>query len=373
MFTAKLSSSPAASSATAGILRLAANRQVDAAVKRVNPIQFQDWDKLLVQHPHHSFFHCAAWAKVLESTYGYTPTYFAINKAGAVHSLLPLMEVDSWLTGRRGVSLPFTDDCRPLSSDDNSFGRLVANALDFGKERGWRYIELKGGRELFEGASASLSFYAHRLQLSQDQDLMFSRLSGSVRRAIRKAVKSGVTVEISRSLDAVKAFYSLQCETRKMHGLPPQSFAFFRNVYEHVLSRNLGMVALARHGGRVIAAAVHFHLGQQAIYKYGASNKSFQHLRANNLIMWEAIKWHARNGSTMLDLGRTSLTNEGVRRFKLGWGVEEKSIEYVKYDLRQDCFVSEPDESFGWYNRFFQMMPLSLSRMIGTALYRHWA
>jgi Acetyltransferase (GNAT) domain len=373
VFTAKLSNSSAASSATAGILRLAANRPVDAAVQRVNPAQYQDWDKLLAPHPHHSFFHGAAWARVLESTYGFTPTYFAINKAGTIQSLLPLMEVDSWLTGRRGVALPFTDDCRPLSSDDDSFGRLVKSAMDFGKDRGWRYMELRGGRELFEGASPSLSFYVHRLNLIQDQDLMFSRLSGSVRRAIRKAVKSGVTVEISRSLDAVKAFHSLQCKTRKIHGLPPQSFAFFRNIYEHVLSQNLGMVALARHNGRVIAAAVHFHLGSQAIYKYGASDKSYQHLRGNNLVMWEAIKWHARNGSTMLDLGRTSLTNEGVRRFKLGWGAEEKPIEYVKYDLRQDRFVLEPDESFGWYNRCFNTMPVLLSRMIGAALYRHWA
>ena len=128
-----------------------------------------------------------------------------------------------------------------------------------------------------------------------------------------------------------------------------------------------------RHQGRLVAAAVHFHLGQQAIYKYGASDKSFQHLRGNNLVMWEAIKWHAQQRLTTLDLGRTSLANEGVRRFKLGWGVEEKSIEYVKYDLRQDRFLSEPDESFGWYNRCFQMMPVFLSRMIGAALYRHWA
>lgn len=373
MFTTKLSNSTAASTATAGILRLAANRLVDAAAQPVNPAQHRDWDKLLAQHPHHSFFHGAAWARVLESTYGFTPAYFAVQKAGAIQSLLPLMEVDSWLTGRRGIGLPFTDHCGPLASNDESFGQLLKNAVDFGRNRRWRYIELRGGRELFEEASPSLSFYGHRLNLVADQDLMFAQLSGSVRRAIRKAAKSGVTVEISRSLDAIKAFHSLQCKTRKLHGLPPQSFAFFRNIYEHVLSRNLGIVILASYRGNLIAAAVHFCLRSQAIYKYGASDKSFQHLRGNNLVMWEAIKWHVRNGATTLDLGRTSLTNEGVRRFKLGWGVEEKTIDYVKYDLRQDRFVSESDESFGWHNRCFQMMPVFLSRVVGHALYRHWA
>ena len=123
----------------------------------------------------------------------------------------------------------------------------------------------------------------------------------------------------------------------------------------------------------MIAAAVHFYQGVQAIYKYGASDKSFQHLRGNNLVMWEAIKWHVRQGSTSLDMGRTSLVNDGVRRFKLGWGVEESIIEYLKYDLRRECFMSESDGSFGWHNRFFQLMPVSLSRMIGAVLYRHWA
>ena len=45
------------------------------------------------------------------------------------------MEVDSWLTGRRGISLPFTDDCEPLCADDETFKSLVANALAFGRSR----------------------------------------------------------------------------------------------------------------------------------------------------------------------------------------------------------------------------------------------
>ena len=349
------------------------NRPASAAVQPVNPADCKDWDGAVARHPDHSFFHSAAWAAVLERTYNFTPGYFAINKGGRIESLLPLMEVDSWLTGRRGIALPFTDDCHPLASDPESFRRLVQSAVEFGKARGWRYIEFRGGNSLFAGASPSLCYYTHSLDLLNDEVAMFGRLSSSVRRAVRKAIKSGVTIELSSSLDAVKAFHALQCKTRKLHGLPPQSFRFFRNIHEQVLARNLGIIVLACYQGRVIAGAVHFHLGRQAIYKYGASDRAFQRLRGNNLVMWEAIKWHAHNGSTSLDLGRTSLANDGVRRFKLGWGVEEKTIQYVKYDLRRDCFVSEPDESFGWYNWCFQVMPVALSRMVGAALYRHWA
>ena len=46
-------------------------------------------------------------------------------KAACCVPLLPLMEVDSWLTGRRGISLPFTDECEPLYPDAESFKNLL--------------------------------------------------------------------------------------------------------------------------------------------------------------------------------------------------------------------------------------------------------
>jgi lipid II:glycine glycyltransferase (peptidoglycan interpeptide bridge formation enzyme) len=122
-----------------------------------------------------------------------------------------------------------------------------------------------------------------------------------------------------------------------------------------------------------VAGAVFFHFGKTAIYKFGASNEAFQHLRANNLVMWEAIKWHAMRGFAVLDFGRTSLGNEGLRRFKLGWGTRERRIDYFRYDQRKSGFVTARDESSGWHNRIFRILPVSLSRLVGAASYRHVA
>ena len=89
--------------------------------------------------------------------------------------------------------------------------------------------------------------------------------------------------------------------------------------------------------------------------------------------MWEAVKWLARKGATVLDLGKTSLTNEGLRRFKLNLGAVERSIEYVKFDLRANRFVVEADAVAGWHNRVFRTLPVFLSRRAGELLYKHWA
>ena len=37
------------------------------------------------------------------------------------------------------------------------------------------------------------------------------------------------------------------------------------------------------------------------IYKYGASDERHQNLRANNRVMWEAIRRHAADGFAILD------------------------------------------------------------------------
>ena len=286
---------------------------------------------------------------------------------------MPLMEVDSWLTGRRAIALPFTDECPPLCESGKEFQPLFQRAVDLGRARGWKSIEWRGGRGFFDEAPASLAFYGHRLALAPDEAQMFDRMGGSARQAVRKAEKDGVTLEVSQSAEAVRDFYNLQCLTRKRHGLPPQPLNLFLNIQRHILSQNQGMVALAAWRGAKIAGAMYFFLGGRAIYKYGASDFRHQQLRPNNLVMWEGMKWLARKGNTSLHLGKTSLANEGLRKFKLNLGAVEERIEYVKLNLRANRFEVENDGVTGWHNRVFRALPVFMSRQAGELLYKHWA
>ncbi len=286
-----------------------------ATVRCLNPIERPGWDALLASHPRSTFFQSSAWAKVLCETYNCEPVWFTVSEGERLHALMPVTEINSRLTGRRGVALPFTDACEPLGPDSFLRESLLPKVLDHGRERRWKYFECRGGRGFFGTAPAFQSFLEHELDLFEDQRYLFSRLESANRRAIRKAEKSGVQIEISQSLEALRRYYRLHCQTRKKHGLPPQSFSFFLNIYNHILSHNKGIVVLARHGDNFIAGAVYFHFGAQAIYKFGASDERFQDFRGNNLVMWEAIKWHVRKRFKTLNFGRTSMAGEGLRRF----------------------------------------------------------
>ncbi len=345
----------------------------DISIERINPLDDPNWDAAVARLPGASYFHTAGWARVLHETYRFRPIYFVARRDdGSLAAVVPLMEVNSWLTGRRGISLPFTDECEPLGTRADGLDAVLRAVSSYGEARRWKHWELRGGR-LALAAPASVSFYGHRLALCADPTRLFARCDSAVRRAVRKAGQSGLNVTFAHDLETTRAFHALLCKTRKRHGVPPQPLRFFENIQHHVLARRQGCIVLARLGPVPVAGAIFFHSGRSALYKFGASDSAYQHLRANNLVMWRAIDWHARVGFESLDFGRTSLTNEGLRRFKLGWGATERRIEYACFDRRAAAFVAGRDRSSGWHTSLLKLLPIAAARLLGAAAYKHVA
>lgn len=336
----------------------------------VDPLDDPSWDERVNQLPGATFFHSSSWAAVLKNTYGFRPCYFTQEHDNRLEALLPMLEVDSWLTGRRGISLPFTDACGPACEDASSFRSLYKTAVRHGSVRQWKYLECRGGKELLSEATPSTSYVNHLLPLVPDIGKLHRAYAESVRRAIRKAEKSQVTIEFSRELHAIKVFYSLLCLTRKRHGVPPQPLRFFEQIHKNVMLAGKGWVVLARHLGRPIAAGIFFHFGKQAFFKFGASDKQNQQLRGNNLVMSRAIEWYAQNGFTSFDFGRTAPHNQGLRHFKLGWGAIERTVDYMRFNLRTGEYLTASTEAS---LRIFHHLPIPLSRLVGSMLYRHVA
>lgn len=337
----------------------------------INPLQYPGWDSLLAAHPEGSFFHGTAWARVLHEAYSHRPAYLGVIADGRILGLLPVMEVNSPLTGRRGVSLPFTDHCPVLASEAIEAAHLFADCLHYGRTRGWRSVECRGMVEGLPDAKPSLSFYSHKINLIQGETRLWAGFKSRVRTPIRRAQEAGVRIDFETGPEAVDAYYSLHCRTRRKHGLPPQPFSFFQNIQQHALARENGWVALARWRGKVVAAGIFVHLGKRAIHKFGASDPAYQHLSANHLLMWDTIRRYCSAGFESLDLGRTSMGHEGLRQFKQGFGPEERQISYCKYNYRANAFVVDRDQVEGWFNSVFRRLPMPLLRWAGKMLYPH--
>ena len=308
---------------------------------------------------------------MLARTYKHEPFYFCCSRKDELLALVPMMEIRSQLTGRRGVGLPFTDWCPPLVFQADSWGFVMKTLTDLARERRWKHFELRGGVDGPQSKSQSMAFYGHTLELQGGSEEILSGFSSATRRAIRKAEKSELWVEATQTSEALRNYYKLHVETRKRHGLPPQPFSFFRNIQEEIIEPGLGFIVLAYLGIRAVAGAVYFHFGNNAVYKFGASDARLQEFRGNNLVMWKAIQVLAGGGFERLHFGRTSGDNEGLRKFKLGWGTREKHLGYTKYGATTGGSAKRRDRTKGFHNHIFGNLPSALNCLAGALIYPH--
>jgi len=338
----------------------------------VDPTRIPGWDEQLSRHPAATVFHTAAWARVLSETYGYLPSYFTALREDRLIAILPFMEVRSWLTGTRGISLPFTDECPPILPDGMPLDEVAPEVISRAGSRQWRTIEYRGHGRVMGHLLASSEYLTHELDLTPGEEALFSGYRSNVQRNIRKAEKSGISVVSDPTSGGVREFYRLNCLTRREYGLPPQPVRFFENLRTHLLGKGFGTLLLARHEGRAVAGAVFLHFSGKAVYKYGASDRRCQELRPNNLVFREGIRKLCGKGVRTLSFGRTDLHHEGLRQFKLSWGASEKTMQYFKYDVPSKSYLSSKKcrPTILWESTMSKL-PVPLLRLIGRVAYRH--
>ena len=338
--------------------------------RRVDPLREPEWDKSIKDAPEATIFHTSHWARVLSSAYGYVPHYFLAEHSGKRVSLC-LSEVNSWITGRRASSLPFTDECVVLgvTADAALWNEVLKFSAQIARKNRWTRVEFRGVPPIEDHAGAS--FFGHELDLRTGIEQLFANCESSVRRAVRKAERSGIVVDFESSRSAVQDYYRLHCLTRKKHGVPPQPFKFFEQIYLNIIEPGLGFVALGKLAGRVLAGAIFFNYDRKALYKFGASDPSADHFRPSNQVMWSAIRFLVEQGSESLCFGRTSLHQEGLRKYKLGWGAKEKSIRYLQIKINSKGYNAASVEQGRESNPFFSRLPLPVLKQIGVWAYPH--
>jgi lipid II:glycine glycyltransferase (peptidoglycan interpeptide bridge formation enzyme) len=334
----------------------------------VDPIKYNGWDDLFKSKKEFTIFHSSSWCKIIQETYGYKPVYLTIIENQNALAVIPMMEIKSILSTKKGVSLPFTDYCPPIIDKSLDKKEILNSIINNAEEFGWKTFELRGADFNVQKSS---SFYGHILDLQKTEEEVFSGFRGSLKRNIKKASREGVVFKVDRSLEGMEDYFRLHCLTRKRHGLPPQPFRFFKKIHEHIISNEKGIVLLASYKDIIIAGAVYFNFWEKVLYKFGASDSKYQYLRPNDLVMWEAIKWSIENGYKSFCFGRTDLHNTGLRDFKKGWGTDESIINYYKYDLTKKNFIEEEIKVKGAHNIVFRIMPVPVLKMIGSILYKH--
>ncbi len=346
---------------------------VTRQVYTLDPLRDTRWSRLLEKHPDASVFHSRGWLNALDRTYAYQPIVYTTSAPGMeLTNGLVFCLIDSWLTGPRLVSLPFSDHCEPLVDSDETLRSLLGYLTQRFGSAGCKYIELRPLRSSLDptpGFGKSAAFHFHRLDLRPAAEVLFRSFHKSnVRARIRRAEREHLTYEAGRSESLLRMFYRLLLLTCRHRRLPPQPINWFRHLIDcmgdavqfHVASKD----------GQPVASILTLTFKQTLVYKYGCSDRRLNNLGGTQFLFWKALQKAKEDGLQEFDLGRSDLQTPGLVTFKDRWGSARSMINYFRCPApARQSGVTQWSASMA--QSLFARMPDRLLVAAGRMLYRH--
>jgi len=338
---------------------------------QLDPCKDARWSRFLDWHPDASVFHSPAWLEALRRTYGYEPVAYTTSPPGReLTNGQVFCRVNSWLTGRRLVSVPFSDHAALLMTKADDFRSLLSHLQEKVDKKHCRYIEIRPldanfADPMFRESSV---FHWHKVRLEEDLDTLFRKFHKScVQRKIRRAFRERLEYTEGRSNRLIQQFHRLLLLTQRRHHLPLQPISWFEN-----LSDCLGdkiKIRIASKNGRPVAGIITLSYKNSMVYKYGSSDARYHKLGGMAFLFWQTIQEAKTRGLTELDMGRSDLDNPGLVTFKEHWGAERTTLKYWRYPAVM--LASSTQWELKAARRIFASAPTAALTTVGRLLYRH--
>ena len=340
-------------------------------VYKIDPLKDLRWVDLQRQHPRASIFHTWEWLEALRRTYGYQPLAYTTSppRSDLTDALL-FCQLRTCLSGRRLVSLPFSDHCSPLVSDPEALECLLTFLKQDLRRTHSQSIEirpLESNLLCLKDFSIAKTFNFHTLDLSPSLDQLFRAFhKDCIQRKIKRSEREALRYEEGRSESLLEKFYHLLLLTRRRQGLPPQPVQWFRNLIACL--GDAATIRLASKDRRPIAGILTLRYRHTMIYKYGCSEHKFNNLGGTQLVFWKAMQEAKKDQLSEFDMGRSDNDSPSLGTFKERWGAVRSPLTYWKYPAR-------PLRDSAWTVRAAKQVlahaPYSVLSTVGRLLYRH--
>lgn len=349
------------------------------------------WDAYVDAHPQGTAFHRLGWSRASAAAFGHPEHHLLADSGAGICGVLPLVEVDSALTGTRLVSTPLAGHGGPLSDDNAISDALVERARSLTRARGAGHLELHylPGRDDTPGTSGlreSWLYYGFRERLPEDPDELMSWVPRKTRRMIRLGIKAGMSAApwalpgaddeavpeaepVDRVLDDA---HHLVAKTMRDLGTPCYPRSFLRALLEEDPERWL--VWCVRHRGRVVAAVWTARSGDTLYPHFSGADVALRSEGINNFLYYSLMQYGIRHGNRVFDFGR-SKRDSGPYHFKRHFGFTPTRLGY-RYYLANEPRVpslSPNDPRFQLAIRLWRRLPVSLTKLLGPQLVGHFA
>jgi len=342
----------------------------------IDPAVDRRWNEFVEAHAEGMVFHRSEWARVLIEAYGYRPRYHVIeDERGMIRAAWPAMLVDSKITGRRLVMLPFSDHCRPLVGNTEEARLLMEAVIEDAGELGATRIEVRGWPgviPVLEKLTPVRGYVRHVVDLREGREKLLRGVAVNSRRSLKRAEHHGVTTRLAESLKDLDAFFQLNLKLRRRHGMLPQPRRFFYAIYRHCIQSNQGYIMLAERQGVVLAGLLCLRHNDVTLDKYAVNDRDLQEYRGSHCVMWKAMEMEIDRGAAWYDMGRSDASAQSLHWFKEQWGAQKVDNPYLYHPRPGGVNTEDPSGArktvLGLFARF---APDPVYRAAGSLAYRH--
>jgi Acetyltransferase (GNAT) domain len=280
--------------------------------------------------PDRLVFQTRPWVRFLEAAFGAEPVVCAVldgdSEAGYFTGLITRRlglrilgsPLPGWTTSYMGFNL----------AEDVSRDEAVGVLLPFARrELKCAHVELRDRwlrPELpADGRLKREWFDTLEIDLEADEDELFARMQSRSRNSIRKAEKTGVTIEAASDLAFADEYYSQLLDVFGNQSLSPTyGLDVVRKLLEHLQpSGNLLLLRARDSEGECIGTGIFPGMNTSAYFWGGASWRSRRIPPVNEALVWYAVRHWKQRGATKLDLG--------AGEYKRKFGVREVAVPHL--------------------------------------------
>ena len=337
----------------------------DISVTTATLADRDDWDQFVGAQDDDAGYHAFDWQEVFGRAFGHESVYLIARRAGAVAGVLPLVQIKSLLFGRTLTSLPFLNSGGVLADSTESGQALIAASLREAQARRCGHVELRHVAAQFPSLPSKQHKVSMRLPLAPG---LWDRLDRKVRNQIRKAEKSGLTVERGGG-ELVDDFYDVFARNMRDLGTPVYTRRLFDEVFRVFPER--ATMHMVRLDGRPVAAGVTYRTARMTQLPWASSVRDYNSLCPNTLLYWDTIQFAADAGCQVFDMGR-STPHESTFKFKQQWGASPVPLHW-EYQLQLEHELpnlSPANPKFRLAIALWQKLPLALTSRVGPIIVR---
>ena len=336
-------------------------------LRPLNDANAPAWDAFVEAMPDASFFHRAAWARVIEAAFGHRCHHVLAEQDGTITGVLPLAHVKTMFFGNALISTPFCVYGGPLAAEPEAAAALERYAKELRAKSGASALELRERRRAAGEGSIRADLYAtFRKAISGDDATNMQAIPRKQRAMVRKGMQNGLVSACNQDAATLHRIYAESVRNLGTPVFPRRYFSLLCDAFAGCCD-----VVTVLDSGKPIASVMNFYFRDEVMPYYGGGTLRARQRAGNDFMYWEVMRRAAARGCQLFDFGR-SKQGTGSFAFKQNWGFEPERLHY-RYHLAPGTTIPDHNPLNPKYRLFiaaWKRLPLAIANVLGPPIVR---